>query len=74
MPKIEIKLNGLGKYQIWKDDKVLYPRKLEWKNHYQSKHDFMFYDTLDQAESAVKQVITKDLGQSTLETIKTYII
>lgn len=66
--KIEIRKNGLGEFQVWKGNEVLRPRALVWESDYQSKHNFMFFDSLDEAEKAMEQILLKE----NQEIVRTY--
>ena len=57
---MEIREYENGKYQVWRQNEVLRPGKLEWYNAYHSQHEFMFYYEKDSAEYEIKQVLAKE--------------
>lgn len=66
--KIEIKKNGLDKYQVWREHRILEPGKLDWFPRYMANSNFMYFDSLKQAEEEIKKVLLKE----DIKTIKVY--
>ena len=60
MSNIEIKGYGNGRFQVWRDNKVLDPRGKNWLNDYHSSHEFMFFNTIQEAENAAEYIVNKE--------------
>ena len=66
---MEIREYKNGKFQVFDDDKVLRPCNLEWEGGYQSHHDFMFFSSFDEAESAMIRAKIKHEGKNTVTAV-----
>jgi len=68
---IELKEFKNGKFQVWRDKKVLSPRDLIWWNDYQASHDFMYFNSFEDADSAAKSIMDKEsLVNTTIYEVK----
>lgn len=63
---IEIREYANGKFQVWRDDEVLRPKVLEFEGGYQSKHDFMFFDSLTEARLSAIMALRKEEQNNTV--------
>jgi hypothetical protein len=76
MKHIEIRENGLGKFQVWntKTGEVLHPSDRAWSPSYQSNHTHMFFNSRSEAIRHAKMAISKNQLKEVLsleESIKT---
>lgn len=60
MAKIEIRKNGLDKYQVWKDNLVLHPDNLSWEPSYLSNLEHMWFSSVKKAEKAMVNTLAKE--------------
>ncbi len=60
--KIQIKEFKNGKFQVWKGDRaVLRPKVNSWEGSHYKNHEFMFFDSLQEALIAADQTTKKKL-------------
>lgn len=60
MAKIEIRKNGLDKYQVWKGNLVLHPDNLSWEGSYMSDLEHMWFSSIKSAERAMTNILAKE--------------
>ncbi len=60
MSEIEIREFRSGKFQVWKGNEVLRPYCLTWEPHYQSQHNFMFFEKKKEALKQIKMTLDKE--------------
>jgi hypothetical protein len=56
-----------GKCQIWKGNKVLRPKFFEWLGKHQAQHDFMFFDSIEDAKQAIKDYSSFEKGNECIK-------
>ena len=59
---IEIRENGLGKFQVWhrRSNRVLQPNSYTWEGEHQRVHSFMYFDSRGEAIRQAKKVLSKN--------------
>jgi len=67
---MEIREYANGKFQVWHNNEVLQPKEIVWERDYQSKHDFMYFDSYFAAESGIMQLQAKRAGERVVNVCK----
>ena len=52
-----------GKFQVWIGNQVLRPCNHQLEGSHQATHDFMFFNTLKGAKTAIREYLRKEKGK-----------